>query len=71
VKALDKNKKKFLETLKEGLKEELNARRRIHHDVLSYERDGVKRMFLQNMERFKKCKPSYILRVLRRLSWVS
>lgn len=71
MKTSDKNKKKFLETMREKLKEELDARRRAHSEVLSREKDEVRKISLQEMERFKKRKPSYILRALRRLSWVS
>lgn len=67
----DKNKKKFLEAIREELKEELDAHRRAHREVLARERDEVRKISLREMERFKKRKPSYILRVLRRLSWVS
>ncbi len=70
MKVSDKNKKKFLEILREGLKEELDMRRRIHREILSCERGKVRKTLSQEVETSKRRKPSYILRTLRGLSWV-
>jgi len=65
-----KNKKKFLEMLRENLKEELETQVRTHHKILSCEREELRKALSQEVERFRKRKPSHILGVLRGLSWV-
>ncbi|MCL7385021.1 MAG: hypothetical protein LZ158_01475 [Thaumarchaeota archaeon] len=63
--------KKFIEMLREKLKEELEAQVRTHHKILSRERDELRKVLSQEVERLRRRKPSYVLGVLRGLSWVS